>query len=136
MGQQAVVVLLPDDVYRRVKSRAEHAHHSVEEELLTLATAALEDEPIPLDIQEAVASLPVLEDAALWQAAHSRLTQAESDEVETLHFKQQREGLTAAEAQRLAGLMHQYEKALLIRSHALLLLKQRGQDITPLLDAS
>lgn len=136
MVQQTVMVTLPDDVYQRLKVRAEHARHSVEEELLALAAAALDDEPIPLDIQEAVASLPVLDDAALWQAARSRLSPAESDEVEVLHFKQQREGLTDAEKQRLAGLMHQYEKALLIRSHALLLLKQRGQDITPLLDAS
>jgi plasmid stability protein len=136
MVQQTVMVTLPDDIYQRLKVRAEHARHSVEEELLALAAAALDDEPIPLDIQEAVASLPVLDDAALWQAARSRLSPAESDEVEVLHFKQQREGLTDAEKQRLGSLMHQYEKALLIRSHALLLLKQRGQDITPLLDAS
>lgn len=135
MVQQTVMVTLPDDFYQRLKVRAEHTHRSVEEELLTLAAAALDEEPIPLDIQEAVASLPVLDDAALWQAARTRLSAADSDEVEALHFKQQREGLTGAEKQHLAGLMHQYEKALLIRSHALLLLKQRGQDIAPLLDA-
>src|SRR5689334_14690216 len=111
MVQQTVTVTLPEDVYQRVKVRAEQAHHSVEEELLTLAASALDDEPIPLDIQEAVASLPVLDEAALWQAARSRLSPAESDEVEVLHFKQQREGLTAAEQYRLAALMHQYEKA-------------------------
>ena len=136
MVQQTVTVTLPEDFYQRVKVRAEYAHHSVEEELLTLAVAALDDEPIALDIQEAVASLPVLDEAALWQAARSRLSPAESDEVEALHFKQQREGLTAAEKHRLAALMHQYEKALLIRSHALLLLKERGEDIASLLDAS
>jgi plasmid stability protein len=130
MAQQTLLVTLPDNFYQRLKVRAEQAQHSIEDELVTLAAAALEDEPTPLDIQEAVALLPVLDDTALWQAARSRLPQAESDEVEEMHFKQQREGLTGAEKQRLAGLMHQYEKALLIRSHALLLLKQRGQDIT------
>ena len=133
MAQQTLTVTLPDDFYQRLKVRAEQVQHNIEDELVNLAAAALDNEPIPLDIQEAVASLPVLDDTALWQAAHSRLSQAESDEVEALHFKRQREGLTDAEKQRLAGLMHRYEKALLIRSHALLLLKQRGQDITPLL---
>jgi hypothetical protein len=71
-----------------------------------LATEALDDEPIPLDIQEAVALLPVLDEAALWQTARSRLSPADSDEVEALHFKQQREGLTPAEKYRLAALMH------------------------------
>jgi hypothetical protein len=136
MAQQTVVVTLPGDFYQRVKERAEYAHHSVADELLTLVETALEDEPIPLDIREAVASLPVLDDAALWQAARARLSPADSDEVEALHFKQQRGGLTEAEKHRLAGLMHRYEKALLIRSHALLILKERGKDIAPLLDAS
>jgi plasmid stability protein len=133
MAQQTLMVTLSDDFYQRLKMRAAQAQHNIEDELVNLAAAALDNEPIPLDIQEAVASLPVLDDAALWQAARSRLPQAESDEVEALHFKQQREELTDAEKQRLAGLMYRYEKALLIRSHALLLLKQRGQDITPLL---
>jgi plasmid stability protein len=133
MAQQTVMVTLPDDFYQRLKIRADGAQRSVEDELVTLA-AALDDEPIPVDIKEALASLPVLDDAALWQAAGSRLSQAESNEVEKLHFKRQREGLSDAEKQRLASLMHQYEKTLLIRSHALLLLKQRGQDITPWLE--
>jgi plasmid stability protein len=134
MGQQTLLVTLPDDFYQRLKVRAEQAQHNIEDELVNLAAAALDNEPVPLDIQEAVSSLSVLDDVALWQAARSRLPRAESDEVEELHFKQQSEGLTDAEKQRLAGLMHQYEKSLLIRSHALLLLKQRGQDITSLLE--
>ena len=42
MVQQTVTVTLPEDFYQRVKVRAEYAHHSVEEELLTLAVAALD----------------------------------------------------------------------------------------------
>jgi hypothetical protein len=40
------------------------------------------------------------------QAARRRPSQAKSDEVEELHFKQQRVGLTDAERRRLAGLMY------------------------------
>ena len=135
MANQSVTVDLPDDFYQRLKARAESAQHSIQDELLSLAEAALEDEPIPLDIQEAVASLPVLDDTTLWHVAKtSHLSQAESDEVEKMHFKRGRgERLTDAEKQRLATLLHQSEKMLLVRSHALGLLKQRGLDITPLL---
>ncbi len=42
--------------------------------------------------------------------------------------------MTSSEQQRLAWLMHQYDKALLVRSHALGLLKERGLDIQPLLE--
>lgn len=134
MAQQTVMVTLPDDVYQILKARAERAQRSVEDELVTLAVAALEDEPISVDIQEAVASLDDLDDAALWQAAESRLSPTDSAAVENLHLKRQRTGLSDVEKQRLASLMHLYEKALLIRSHALLLLKQRGHDIAPLLE--
>jgi plasmid stability protein len=128
-------VYLPDDFYQRLKARAERAQHSIQDELLSLAEAALEDEPIPLDIQEAVASLPVLDDATLWQVAEtSHLSRAESREVENMHFKRGRgERLTDAEKRRLAYLLHQSDKTMLVRSHALALLKQRGHDITPLL---
>ncbi|HEY7347827.1 MAG TPA: hypothetical protein VH599_05865 [Ktedonobacterales bacterium] len=135
MANQSLTLNFPDDLYQRLKARAEGAQRSIEDELLSLAAAALDDEPIPLDIQAAVASLSVLDDAALWQVARaSRLSQEESDESEELHFRRQRgERLTDAEKRRLAVLMHQYDKSLLVRSHALLLLKQRGHDITPLL---
>lgn len=135
MAEQSVTVTLPDDFYQRVKARAESARHSIGDELVALAESALEDEPIPLDIREAVASLPALDDAALWQVAEtSHLSRAESHEVERMHFKRGRgEKLTDTEQQRLAYLLHQSDKSLLVRAHALALLKQRGHDIMPLL---
>jgi plasmid stability protein len=46
MAQQTVQVTLLDDVYHRLKVRAEEAQYSVEDELVTLAAAALDDEPM------------------------------------------------------------------------------------------
>ena len=95
----------------------------------------MDDEPIPPDIEEAVAALDGLDDATLWQVAEtSHLSRAESREVENMHFKRGRgEKLTDTEQRRLAYLLHQSDKTMLVRAHALALLKERGLDITPLL---
>src|SRR5579875_3827517 len=95
----------------------------------------MDDEPIPPDIEEAVAALPGPDDATLWQVADtSHFSPEESEESEEIHFKIGRgEQLTEAEKQRQAYLSHWYEKALLVRAEALALLKERGIDISPLL---
>ena len=95
----------------------------------------MDDESIPPDVEEAVAFLPSLDDATLWHVADtSHFSPEESELCEELHFKIGRgEKLTDAQKQRLAELMHWYDKALLVRAHALLRLKERGYDITPLL---
>ncbi|HLV99852.1 MAG TPA: hypothetical protein VKT82_14370 [Ktedonobacterales bacterium] len=94
-----------------------------------------DDEIISPDIEEAVAALPGLDDATLWHVADtSHFSPEESEESEELHFKIGRgEQLTDAEKQRQAELGRWFDKVLLVRAHALLLLKQRGYDITPLL---
>jgi len=134
MAQQTLILNIPDDLYHRLQQRAEFSRRTMEDELLDLLTTAMVDDEIPADIQEAVAALASLDDAVLWQTARdSHLTPEQAEEVEELHFKRQREGLTNSEQQRLTWLMHQYDKALLVRSHALGLLKERGHDIQPLL---
>ena len=73
-----------------------------------------------------------LDDAALWQAARSRLSAEKSAQLELLHFKRQREGLSETEARTLAELVQQYERAMLIRARAVAILKLRGHDLSGL----
>jgi hypothetical protein len=54
-------------------------------------------------------------------------------ELEALHLKRQREGLTDVETQTLARLVRQYERAMLVRAQAAALLKQRGYDVAELI---
>jgi hypothetical protein len=51
-----------------------------------------------------------------------------------LRAKRRRSGLTLAEWQRRDELMRQYDRGILIRSRAMLLLKERGHDISVLLE--
>jgi hypothetical protein len=53
---------------------------------------------------------------------------------EALHFKRQSVGLTAAEEEQDALLAHAYERAILVRAKAAALLKERGHDISVLLE--
>jgi hypothetical protein len=136
MADQTLTLHIPGDFYQRLKQRAEFRRRSVEEELLTLATTAMVEDEIPADILEAVAALVGLNDDSLWETArNSKLAPAQSQEIEELNFKRQRgEGLTPEEQQRLADLLHQYDKALLVRAHAVEQLKERGRDVDILLD--
>jgi plasmid stability protein len=128
---------IPDALYKRIKERAERKHHTLEDELVEALTAGVakdEEDRIPADITNEMSSLEQASDEALWQAARSHLPLDVSDEIEELHLKGQREGLNTAEKQQLAGMMHQYERYMLIRAKAAALLKRRGYDVDVLLE--
>jgi len=97
-----------------------------------VATAVSVTGELPADLAEALSSLELLNDEALWKAARSHLPSEAAAQLEALHFKRQEEGLTETEAQTLAGLVRQYERAMLVRAQAAALLKQRGYDVSVL----
>lgn len=57
------------------------------------------------DLNEAISPLMLLDDEALWRAARSHLLAEAAAQMENLHLKRQREGLTDTEAQTLAELV-------------------------------
>jgi hypothetical protein len=99
------------------------------------ATGMTEQDELPGELRLELAGLEYLDDEALWQAARSRLAVVMCRRTEKLHRKRQREGLMGAEAQALAELVRQYERAMLIRARAAALLKQRGHDVSVLIAA-
>ena len=129
-----VTLKLPIHLYNRFRQHADKTHRAVEIELLeAVAASAPNDDDLPTDLAQQLADLTTLDDAALWQAARTRLSPDEAAHLEELHFKQQREGLTSAEAERADGLIRQYKPAMLVRAQAAVLLRQRGHDISGLL---
>jgi len=75
----------------------------------------------------------LLDDEALWRAARGSLPAAAATQMEDLHLKRQREGLTDSEVKTLDGLVRQYERTMLVRAQAAALLKERGHDVSQLL---
>lgn len=129
-----VTLTLPAVLYERLQRRANQARHTVEDELLeVVATALPTEDTLQSDLSEALAPLPLLDDAALWRAARSHLAAEFATEMEQLHIKRQREGLTEGETHALSRLVRQYERAMLVRAQAAAILKKRGHDVSGLL---
>jgi plasmid stability protein len=133
MDVQPVILNLPYTLYRRLKRQADRASRTVEDELIeVVATAVSIGDELPADLDEAISPLTVLNDGDLWRAARSHLPVEAATQMEGLHLKRQREGLTEAEAQTLVGLVRQYERTMLVRAQAAVLLKERGYDVSSL----
>ncbi|MGO9922963.1 MAG: hypothetical protein ACLQIB_50745 [Isosphaeraceae bacterium] len=133
MSTQTLTLHLPDPLYTRLQQRARQFNRTLEAELLeVLNTAVQADESLPQPLAEDVARLDNMDDAALWQAARSRLSKKEAVQLEVLHLKRQKVGLSESEASTLAELVQRYERSMLVRAQAAALLKQRGCDLSGL----
>lgn len=71
-----------------------------------------------------------LDDESLWQVARSRLPDDVSARLEALHLKRQAEALSETERQEISRLLRQYDRTMLLRARAAVLLKQRGYDVS------
>ena len=134
MTALTVTVELPDHMYRELQSRAAQTQRTIEDKLLAaVAQSMSETSALSADFVAVLDSLAHLDNDSLWRAARSHLATEAAAELEDLHLKQQREGLTEQESQAEAALIRQYERAMLVRAHAAALLHERGQDVSVLL---
>lgn len=133
MTLQTVTVRLPDVLYQQIEQRARRMRRSVEDELVAVVAAALPTlDDLPADIADEMAQLAFLTDDELWQAARTTLTPPESERMQTLLLKRQREGLTEQEQQEAERLLRRYDRTMLVRAQAAVLLKERGYDVSNL----
>lgn len=132
MSAHTITLHLPALLYQYLRARAEEAHRSLEAELLeVVATAIPAAEELSPELSEAVSSLTVLADDELLRVTGSKMPSESAARLEELHWQRQRTGLTESESSELSHLMHLYEKTMLVRAQAALLLKQRGHEIAP-----
>ncbi len=130
----AVTLHLPAPLYGHLKRRADESRRSVEAELLQVVETAIpREEALHPELAVAVSELAHLSDEKLWSAARTRLTRETSAQLESLHFKQQSEGLSEEEEATDARLLREYERVMLVRAEAARLLKDRGHDVSSLL---
>lgn len=136
MSSQSVTLELPEPLYEQLQARAVRRQRTVADEVLDVLTGALPaTEVLPDDLEQAIAQLVFLDDAALWQVGRSKMASDEVERLSELNAKRQREGLTEAEQQESELLVRQYERSMLVRAQAAALLKQRGHDVSSLLAA-
>ena len=133
MSLQTVTIRLPNMLYRKIERRARQMKRSIEDELVNVVKTALPSlDDLPSDIVDDMAQLTFLTDAELQRTATMTLRAEESERMEALLFKQQREGLTAAEQEEANQLLHRYDRTMLVRAQAMLLLTERGINISNL----
>jgi hypothetical protein len=133
MTLQTVTLRLPDLIYRQIERRAQRMRRSVEDELVVVVSSALPTlDDLPADIADELAQLAYLTDAELWQAARTTLPLRDSERMQALLLKRQREGLSAAEEREAKRLAHRADRTMLVRAQAAVLLKERGHDISSL----
>jgi hypothetical protein len=78
--------------------------------------------------------MPSYSDAQLWAVVYQRLAWPQSQRLHELSAKNKREELTEDEQSELEYLLTLNDHAMLLRSEALLLLKNRGHDIATYLE--
>src|SRR5262245_9013360 len=119
MSEQTVTLTLTPEVYDRLKHRAEAGGRSIQDEIFETLRASVSDtDELPPDLTAAISPLPYFSDKELWQAARSKLPAEDAAELEALHHKRDREGLSEEEKRRLAGLLKRYDRSVLVRAEA------------------
>lgn len=136
MNAHAVTLNLPLPLYDRLKRRADEARRTVEDQILEVVAKGVPsiDEDLSPDLAAAVAALRGLDDDALRKAARDHFPEEAAERFQALNRKQQRDGLTETELEELAELRDGYERVILLRAEAAWLLRERGHDVSDLLD--
>lgn len=135
MHTQTLTINLPTNLYERLQQLAAQRHRSIEAELVEMMSHALpQQEQLSQEMSQVLQDLSLLDNRALWQAARSHLPRTASEQLESLHLKRQREGITPSEQEVLDTLLLQYERYMLVRAQASVLLQQRGEDISRILE--
>ena len=134
MAVQDVTIRLPDRLYHQVKQRARRMQRSVEEEVVAAVEVALPAlDELPLAVADEIGQMFFLTDQELWQAARSKVTSTENRRMQALLLKRQREGLSPEEETEAERLAQRQERVMLVRAQAAALLKERGQDVSDLI---
>jgi len=133
MDSQAITITLPPPIYSQVKQQSQLMRRSIAEELLAVVIDYSQKDTLDKDIESALSQLDFLSVQELWQAAQMTVSQEQSDDMQQLLEKQQREGLTGVENQQAQLLSHFFNRVMLIRAKAASLLKKHGYNISSLI---
>ncbi len=127
---QSITVQLPDNLYQYVRRRARQGNRSVEDVVVAFVEQGADDETA--SAAELVEQLAHLADDDLWRAARLRVADDRAERMQALVWKEQAEGLTAAEQDEAVQLQRHARQVMLIRAEAAARLVERGHDVASL----
>lgn len=130
MAQKSVTIQLPDDLYERVQEAAEAVDRPFEAVLLD-SINTLFNQPAPTtDIQDLLRQLRDYSNPQLWAVVYRRLPWTQALRLRELSLKNKQDTLTETEQGELNSLVDRVDRDMLLRSEALLLLQQRGVNVS------
>jgi len=126
MSRQTITLELPDELYDRVHDIA--AAHQLDVESILIDSIALMFGELDNDGVEAD-KLSTFSDEQLWAIVHRHLAYPQDARLRELSIKADEGTLSDDEREEMSRLAVQVDRYVLLRSQALLLLKQRGYDV-------
>jgi hypothetical protein len=129
MPGKSITLDLPDDLYEQVHQMAALSQRPVEHVVLESLRLLFVPPPSSADLATNLAALSGYSDAQLWAVVYQRLAWPQSQRLRELSANKKLERLTDEEQHELEDLLSANDRAMLLRSEALCLLKNRGYDI-------
>lgn len=125
MSQQTFTLHLSEDVLKRLRETAKAVNRPIEDVITDSIEVMFSSPESAISPEELVD----FSDAELWGVVHRRLATSVQTRLEELAALGRVHALSPDEEQERDHLMEAYDRYVLLRSHALLLLKQRGHDV-------
>jgi hypothetical protein len=129
MPGKSITLDLPDDLYEQVHQVAAQSQRPVERVVLESLRLLFVPPPSSADLATNLAALSGYSDPQLWAVVYQRLAWPQSQRLHELSANKKLERLTEDEQHALEDLLGSNDRAMLLRSEALRLLKNRGYDI-------
>jgi hypothetical protein len=124
MTQAPIVLLLPDELYERLREIADDSQRPVESVLIDSLTLLFGNLPA-IDPQQ----LTTFSDEQLWALFHRQIAWPLDARLRELTTLSQQGILSPNDQTELESLVDAYDDYVLLRSQALVLLKQRGYEV-------
>jgi len=134
MPGKSITLDLPEDLYERVRQVAEESQRPLERVLVESIRLLFVPPSTSTDVATTLAAMPSYSDAQLWAVIYQRLAWPQSQRLHELSTKNKLGKLTEDEQSELKHLLTLNDRAMLLRSESLLLLKNRGHDIAAYLE--
>lgn len=127
MSFQTVTIKLPNHIYRQLTWRSEQTKRPVADEAAQLVASALPNEDeLSSDLAVEIEQLQELSDNELREIAQLKAVSADEALMQHLVEKQQRDTLTSDEMETAQALSQRFNRIMLLRANASLILKKRG----------
>ena len=131
MNRSTIELEIPEDVYEQARDIARCGNRSVESVLQDGLSILF---GTSFDVEVSPDSLVDFSDEQLWEVVHRRLSWAKDSRLRSLMALGKEGRMSDQERQELEQLVAVVDRQMLLRTKALVLMKQRGHDIETYLE--